>query len=248
MIQRWGLLLGALAMLCSEAWTQGESEGDLASDRPSESAAASLLPSGFGRAEIGGRMTWLTDAESGAQTFSYAAPLGVLRYGINEWVELRVGARFSGSVGAVDDAMLGAKLRLPGGFWGETKACYLVEANMDPSRGRGVNLKVPSAHRICVGTTISHHWSLTGNAGWLRDSGMSSWMGSLAVGRELGVQGWSGFVEPYLYSGAPLRINAGFQRQLPEEMQADICLGRNLTGPETQFEVNIGFTWTLARP
>ena len=114
MIQRWGLLLGTLAMLCGEAWTQGESEGDLASDRPSESAAASLLPAGFGRAEIGGRMTWLTDAESGAQTFSYAAPLGVLRYGMNEWVELRVGARFSGSVGAVDDAMLGAKLRLPG--------------------------------------------------------------------------------------------------------------------------------------
>lgn len=223
-------------------------QGDLATDRPSESAAATLLPAGFARAEVGGRLDWETVVASGEQTFSYAAPLGVVRYGLSDVLELRVGARFSQQVGAVDDAMVGAKVRLPGDFWGETDACYLVELNVDPARGWSPGQNVPSAHRLCVGTAIGHLWSVTGNAGWMRAAGASTWMGSLAVGRELGVQGWTGFVEPFVYSGAPLRVNAGFQRTLKDGWLADVAMGRNVGGDLAQFQVQIGLALTLTQP
>lgn len=246
MNRQWtGILISQMMMwmLLAPEITQGQ--GSLATDRPSESAAATLIPVGLSRAELGGIMNWLTENASGAQTFTYAAPLGILRYGVSHEIELRAGARFSQQVGAVDDAMLGAKLDLPGDFWGEVDACYLIEVNINPTRGWSPGQPIPSTHRLCLGTSLNTIWSITANAGWLRNAGESTWMTSLALARELGVQGWSGFIESYAYSGETPQANVGFQRQIENDMQLDVVLGRNFRGDVTDFIVGLGISMTL---
>jgi hypothetical protein len=223
----------------------GFAQGDLATDRPSESAAATLLPEGISRGEFGGWMNW-AEAESGAVDFGFAAPLGVLRYGLSPAFELRAGAQFNVQVGEVDNALLGAKVKLPGGFWGEFDACWLAEFNVNPNAGWRPGTPVPMQHRLCLGTAIGHDWAVTANAGWLRDAGQNNWMASCAISRTLGLQGWSGFVEPFMYSDSPVFLNLGFQRQLPKAMQCDVVFGRNLGGPTSDFTVGLGLSLTLS--
>ncbi|MGB1075317.1 MAG: hypothetical protein ACPGYK_03950 [Flavobacteriales bacterium] len=246
MNRKWkGILISQMTMciLLAPEFTQGQ--GSLATDRPTESAAATLLPVGLGRAELGGIMNWLTEDASGAQSFTYAAPLGILRYGISHAVELRAGARFSQQVGAVDDAMLGAKLNLPGDFWGEVDACYLIELNINPNKLWSPEQPIPSVHRLCLGTSWNTIWSITANAGWLRNAGESTWMASWVLGRELGVQGWSGFIESHAYTGETPQANFGFQRQIENDMQLDVVFGRNLGGDIKDFTVGMGLSLTL---
>ncbi len=220
-------------------------QGDLATDRPSESAAATLVPVGFGRAEIGGQLTWFT-LDTGEPGFTYAAPLGVLRYGVKDWLEFRAGAQFAQTLGEVDNAMLGAKLALPGEFWGDLDACWLVELGISPGASWAPGQGVPMAHRFCFGRSVGQLGSLTGNLGWSRAAGVSRWLGSLVLGRELGNQGWTGFVEPVISSDLGGQVNVVFQRVVDDAWHMDVVYGRDFQTGDVRF--GLGVSFSLAQP
>lgn len=219
-----------------------QAQGDIATDRPSESAAATVVPEGFGRAEIGGVMNWTTDAD-GLPGFSYSVPLGVMRYGVREGIELRAGARFAQQVGEVQDALLGAKLAIPGKFWGELDACWLAEFGLNPGATVSSLKGVPMSHRLCFGRSWGQLWSATSNVGWAKKADGSAWMASLAVSRVVGVQGWSAFVEPFAFQGTGASMNLGFQRVVDEAWMMDIVYGRNLATGDVQVGLGVSFTW-----
>jgi hypothetical protein len=217
-------------------------QGDIATDRPSESAAATVVPEGFGRAEIGGVMNWTTDAD-GLPGFSYSAPLGVMRYGVREGIELRAGARFAQQVGEVQDALLGAKLAVPGTFWGELEACWLAEFGLNPG-AQVTSLKgIPMSHRLCVGRSWGQLWSATSNLGWAKGADGSAWMASMVVSRVMGVQGWSAFLEPFAFQGAGASMNLGFQRTIDDTWMMDFVYGRHLETGDVQVGLGVSFTW-----
>ena len=219
-------------------------QGELATDRPSESAAATLVPSGFARAELGGQANWFTE-DSGIPGFSYSVPLGIIRYGLSEEWELRVGAQFAQQLGELQSAMVGAKYRLPGEFWGDVEACWLVELPLNPAQGISLSRDLPMAHRLCLGRTLGQLGSVTANAGWSLASGESTWMASAAFSRTLGNQGWSGFVEPFVYTAQPLRVNLGVQRTVNDSWMLDFVYGRNAENGDVQ--VGVGVSFTLAQ-
>lgn len=217
-------------------------QGDLATDRPSESAAATLVPEGFGRAEIGGVMNWTTDAD-GLPGFSYSAPLGVMRYGIREGIELRAGARFAQQIGQVQDALLGTKLAVPGKFWGQLDACYLAEFGLNPGATVSSVKGVPMSHRLCIGRSWGQLWSATSNVGWAKRADASAWMASVVVSRVVGVQGWSAFVEPFSVQGSGASMNVGFQRVLDDVWMMDFVYGRQFATGDVQVGLGVSFTW-----
>lgn len=229
-------LLGA-ELLVSGAFGQG----DLATDRPSESAAATLVPLGYMRAEVGGQMNWFTEPD-GNPGFSYAIPQGVIRYGLHERIELRLGARFAQVIGDVEQAMLGAKIHLPGSFWKKWDAAWLAELAINPAGGWSTGQRVPMSHRLCFGRPLGDLSSFSANAGWSMDNGISSWMSSMVLARELGRQGWVGFVEPYFFSGESLRLNLGFQREVAEDMLLDFVYGRHFESGDLQIGLGLSFT------
>ena len=216
-------------------------QGDLATDRPSESAAATLVPAGFGRAELGGQANWFTET-NGEPRFSYSVPLGILRYGLSEDWELRVGAQFAQQLGELQGAMVGAKYRIPGEFWGDVDACWLVELPINPAQGITLNGNLPMAHRLCLGRALGQLGSVTANGGWARSNGVSTWMASAAFARTLGHQGWSGFVEPFVYTAQPLRVNVGVQRTVNDSWMMDFVYGRNVETGDVQIGVGVSFT------
>lgn len=216
-------------------------QGDLATDRPSESAAATLVPGGVARAELGGQANWFTEA-AGEPGFSYSVPLGIVRYGLSENWELRVGAQFAQQLGELQGAMVGAKYRLPGEFWGDVDACWLVELPINPEQGISLSGDLPMAHRLCLGRALGQLGSVTANAGWSLASGESTWMASAAFSRTLGNQGWSGFVEPFVYTAQPLRVNLGVQRTVDDSWMMDFVYGRNVQMGDVQMGFGVSFT------
>ena len=229
----WGLGLIAFS---------ARAQGDLATDRPSESAAATLVPDGFARAELGGQANWFTEEATGEPGFSYSVPLGIVRYGLSEDWELRVGAQFAQQLGELQGAMLGAKYRLPGEFWGGVDACWLVELPISPQQGITLGGDLPMAHRLCVATALGQLGGVTANAGWARADGESTWMASAAFSRSLGNQGWSGFVEPFVYTDKPLGVNVGVQRTVNDSWMMDFVYGRNVETGDVQVGVGVSFT------
>ncbi len=232
----------ALAFLCAGIT---RAQGDIAPDRPSESAAATVVPEGFGRAEIGGVMNWTTDAD-GLPGFSYSAPLGVMRYGVREGIELRAGARFAQQVGQVQDAMLGAKFAVPGEFWGDWDACWLAEFGINPGAQVSSLKGVPMLHRLCMGRSWGQLWSATSNVGWSKKGDDSAWMASVVLSRVVGVQGWSAFVEPFAFQHAGASVNLGFQRVIDEAWMMDFVYGRHFATGDVQIGLGVSFTWADA--
>lgn len=236
----WKALVWITWCLGAGAYALGQ--GDIAPDRPTESVAATLVPEGFGRAEIGGRMNWTTD-EDGLPGFSYSAPLGVLRFGVQEHIELRAGARFAQQLGQVQDALLGAKLALPGEFWGEWDACWLAEFGINPGSSVSSLKGVPMSHRVCLGRSWGQLWSATSNVGWSKGTEDAAWMASVAVSRVVGVQGWSAFVEPFAFQHAGPSMNFGFQRLIDDAWMMDFVYGKNLANGDVQVGLGVSFTW-----
>ena len=224
----------------------GKAQGDVATDRPSESAAATLVPVGISRAELGAQMNWFTTPldEPG---FSYAVPIGIIRYGLQEGIELRVGAQFAQQLGELQSAMLGAKFQIPGKFWGQTDAAWLVELPINPRQGWATGQSLPMSHRLCIGHSLGDLSAVTGNAGWSISNGISTWMASMALSRPLGHQGWTGFIEPYLYSGNPVRFNAGAQLVLDNDLMVDFVYGRDFTSGDVMIGVGASFTLSSAK-
>ena len=84
------LLAFVFVLLSLSASAQSEFNGysDFA-ERPMETVSSSILPQGFGQIEAGGYAQWLTSDDDPVPEFSYAVPIGLIRYGWKERIELR---------------------------------------------------------------------------------------------------------------------------------------------------------------
>ena len=78
-----------------------------------ESISSAVIPNGSKQIEAGGYAQWLTIDDDPVPDFSYAVPIGLLRYGWKERVELRAGAQWAQSLGAPQQARLGDQMERP---------------------------------------------------------------------------------------------------------------------------------------
>lgn len=179
-------------------------------ERPMESISSAVVPAGQMQIEAGGYAQWFTPTDAQVPDFSYAVPIGLLRFGWKERVELRVGAQWSQSLGESQQAKVGFKWNL-----------------LSPKNGLGISLntefetslaeplswekQIPMDLRLCVDWDTFERWSIRSNLQLY--SGRIGW--SAAAIRATGRQGWSIMAETHwvplrgwnIHAGAFLAIN-----------------------------------------
>ena len=205
------LLALVFVLLSLSASAQSEVNGYSGfAERPMETVSSGILPQGLGQIEAGGYAQWLTSDDDPVPEFSYAVPIGLIRYGWKERVELRAGAQWAQSLGAPQQARFGVKWNaLP-----QKKGLGIsvnAEFETSASQGLSVGKAAPMDLRICADWNSFERWSARSNvrlyAGRLRFSaaamcraGRQGW--SLMAETEWdAVQGWN------FHAGAFLAVN-----------------------------------------
>ena len=106
-LNRLNRILCGIAAFAFASIATGQSAID--AEQPFAAHSAGTVPWGSTQIEAGGWLQWETLDGEEAETFSYAVPVGVIRYGFRERLEVRVGARFSQSLGEAEEARGGIK-------------------------------------------------------------------------------------------------------------------------------------------
>jgi len=179
-------------------------------DRPMESISSGVIPLGTTQIEAGGYAQWLTIDDAQVPDYSYAVPIGLIRYGWKKRIELRAGAQWGQSLGTPQQARVGLKWNaLPQ----KKNLGISVNAEFETTAAQGLSLggEVPLDLRVCADWNSFERWSARSNLmlyqGRLRFS--------VAANCTAGRQGWSLMAETKwdaaegwdLHVGAFLAIN-----------------------------------------
>ena len=224
-------ILSALFVLVLAAGVTGQSAID--TEQPFASNSAGTIPQGSTQFEVGGWLQWETPEGAQAEEFSYAVPVGIIRYGWRDRLEVRVGARFTESLGEAEEARGGIKWNIVP----ETerfRAAWISELEADLNRVTS-STRVPSRHRMCADWTDGKRWSARANWGlrWGADS--TEMVVSGAVARQVGWQGWTVFVEPVWRTVGGGRVHAGALLDIEEEAQINVGFERDVDTGDFRF-------------
>jgi hypothetical protein len=216
------LLTLVFVLLSLSASAQSEVNGysDFA-ERPMETVSSSIIPQGSGQIEAGGYAQWLTIGDAPVPDFSYAVPIGLIRYGWKERVELRAGAQWAQSLGAPQQARFGVKWNaMP-----QKKGLGIslnAEFETSLSQGLSVGKATPMDLRICADWNSYERWSARSNvrlyAGRLRFSAAAM----CTTGR----QGWSLMAETNWTTGQGWDLQAGAFLAINENSRFDFTYFR----------------------
>jgi hypothetical protein len=220
-----------IASLAFASISTGQSAID--AEQPFAAHSAGTVPWGSTQIEAGGWLQWETPDGEEAETFSYAVPTGVIRYGFRERLEVRVGARFSKSLGEAEEARGGIKWNIvPNADRFRVAWVSELEANLNRITS---STRVPSRHRICAEWTDANRWSARANWGvrWGADSTEMIIAG--AVARQVGWQGWTVFVEPMWQTIGGIRLHAGGILNVDEIAQVSVGIEQSLKNDAFRF-------------
>jgi hypothetical protein len=201
-----------LALACTASgFAQFDFDGasDLA-DRPMESISSGVIPPGAAQIEAGGYAQWQTVGDAQVPDYSYAVPIGLIRYGWKERIELRAGAQWAQSLGTPEQARVGLKWNaLPQ----KKNLGISVNAEFETTAEQGLSLgrEVPLDLRICADWNSFERWSARSNLILYQGRLMFSAAAMCTAGR----QGWSLMAETKwdpvegwnFHAGAFLAIN-----------------------------------------
>ena len=232
---------------------------ELVTDRPDQTESSATVPTGFWQVETG------TLYEEAADGDTVSAPTTLLRVGLDERLELRLGwdGWISASGDAPDgigDGELGAKLSLrPDAVPGPEVAILVGTSVPWGDSGLGSDRFDPAA-RLAVTHGIGDRASLAWNLGaeWQTEeegttrSTLSRALATVAVGFDL-VEDLGAFVElfattPLSASGdEELSFDAGVTWLLAPNLQLDAAAGFALSGPAPEQFLGVGITWRWPR-
>lgn len=246
-----------------------QSEPDLVTDRPDQTESASIVPRGRGQIEIGWSFT--QDDESGVDVETFEGPGTLLRLGVHDRAEIRIGwdgyvrqdvdfAALGGGSFTVDglgDMSLGAKFLLVEGSDHRPQVALLVESTVpvgddevtsdsyDPSFR--FNFAQDLDDRTGYGFNLGVEWQeVAGNSG-VEDA--ASFVYTAVLGRSL-TDRWGTFVEIYgseSIDGPDLpsvtALDGGFACLLRPNLQLDFAGGLGLSDSADDWFVGVGLSY-----
>jgi len=229
--------------------------GDLVTDRPDFTESSVVVGKGFWQLETGA--AYVGDAD-GARAF--AAPQALLRLGLTNRFELRLGA--SGflaerpTIGAEQtvggsDFEVGAKLTLLDEDRHGVALALIpivslpVGSEAFSSGGVDPTLKITWARELPNGFGLSGNVNVMSQSEEHMHLTREAW--SVSVGHDL-VLGWGGYAEVYGFSSlerdgkAAWTFNGGLTRGIGSDRQFDVTVGRGLTVAAPDWFVSAGFS------
>jgi hypothetical protein len=257
-----------LTVLLGSATVLGAQEVELVTDRPDQTESTAIVPRGHAQLELGA--TYEHEDELGLRAERWQLPGSLLRIGMNERLELRLGwdgwldeeLRFGGeraSESGFGDASFGAKLKLRRGE-GTSPAIALIAATTVP-----VGEDPFSSDRFdpAARLTVSHDFSSGIGLGWNvgvetateeTDGGahttLSTAVYTLAAGFPAGER-WGLFAEvfgdiPMSAEGGPAHtLDGGATYLLRPNLQLDAAAGVGLSddAPDWFAGVGVSMRW-----
>ncbi len=256
-------LAGALLLPSPPAGA--EEAAELVTDRPDQTESSVVVPRGSYQLELG--WTFSRDDDGGARVEVHELPGTLLRVGLSDKVELRLGwvgfidaeARFGGFTASEDgigDAELGVKIHLAEERGGRPEMALLLSTSVPSGDDGFTSDRFDPALRLALAHTLSERVSLGYNLG-------------LAFGSELGEDGeldtvsnafytvalgfglndrWGAFVElygdiPASASGGPANaFDGGFTYLVRDNLQLDVAAGVGLSDAAEDWFVGLGLS------
>ena len=242
-------LLAAAALVaatCIPVYAQ-ESTPELVTDRPDFTESSDVAGRGVVQFETGTTLEF----DGGARTLT--APLGLMRIGVSNRIEIRLSS--DGFVSGIDargvaDMEIGAKVRVfHSEKWGfdaavipmitvPTGSATMTTGAYDPT------LKLTYAKSLGAGFDLSGNFNVSRVTDGEDRFGQRAY--SVSVGHDLG-RGWGGFWEAYGFSrlekdgGAAWTFDTGVSHGAGANMQVDVEMGHGLTGAAPDWFVGAGF-------
>ncbi len=253
-------------MIC---WLAGSpapaDEPEMVSDRPDQTESPVVLPPGYVQLELGA--LYVRDDENGARFESIEAPGSLLRIGLDERIELRLGwagyvfaeSRIDGlkaDIEGVGDAELGAKIHLRNEAGGRPEIALLVATSVPVGDDELSSERFDPSLRLAFGHALSERVELGYNVAvaWASepdaDGGhttRSTYLYSMVLGLGLGER-WGTFVE--LYGEVPgtapgdpvLSFDTGLTFTVGPNVQLDVAGGFGLSEEADDWFVGAGLS------
>ena len=246
-VRRLVLACGLLLLPLVQANAEGAA--DLVTDRPDQTESSLVVPRGSYQLEVG--WTFTRDDEDSVRFESHEVPGSLLRVGLSDKIELRIGwtgfvdseLRFGGfkaSDDGIGDGELGAKIHLAEERGGRPEIALLVSTSVPIGDDAYTTDRFDPALRLALAHTLSERVSLGYNFGLAFESGvgddgdrdtLSNAFYTVALGFALSDR-WGAFVElygdvPASASGGPANaFDGGFTYLLRDNVQEARCRRR----------------------
>ncbi|RMH21396.1 MAG: transporter [Acidobacteria bacterium] len=244
-----------------------EGAGELVTDRPDQTESSVVVPPGYVQIEAG--WTFTRNDDGGARLEVHELPGTLVRIGVAERVELRIG--WSGLVfeelrgrdlpfvldqDGAGDAELGAKIYLGEERGARPEIALLVASSVPVGEDAFTTDAFDPSFRLSLAHTLSERLSLGYNLGmeWetgAGDDGRERTLGSAIYTLALGIglsERWGAFVElfgtaPTSAAGGPANsFDGGFTYLIRDNMQLDVAGGVGLSDAADDWFVGVGFS------
>lgn len=260
------LRLRTVMILCCllGAGAAAHAESELVTDRPDQTESAVTVAPGVFQLELGWTQT--RDDEDGVSVESWEAPGTLLRIGLAERVELRLGwtgfvdqeveiGRREASVDGLGDAEIGAKILLAEERGGRPQMAVLVGTSVPVGDDAFTSDRFDPALRLALSHTLSERLSLGYNLGVGLESEeldgerhtLSTYLYTVALGIGLSER-WGAFVE--LYGDLPgsaegddaHAFDGGLTYLLHDRLQLDLAAGVGLSDAAADHFIGLGLS------
>jgi len=246
----------AVLMICTVTLNAQTDKPDLVTDRPDQTEAPSLVPRGGLQIETG--FIYEKDKEENVEVTNYTYNTTLIKYGVNDNLELRFITEYLGERAKVDETSiskvqgfspiaLGVKLRIAEekGFWPQTS--MIGHINLESGSTEFAPEHTAADFRFTFAHTLSDKFALSYNLGaeWDGENPQATFLYTLSLGYgitdRLGV-----FVETYSFfpedNDADHRFDAGLTYKLTPVLQWDVSGGFGLSSNAPDSFISTGLS------
>lgn len=225
--------------------------GQIETDRPDQTEASSTVPINNLQLETG--FVW--EKTKNGDEKSFAGPSVLLRYSINEFIELRVFNQYEqfssldtdNKIAGLSDLELGVKLQLFKKDSCRTEIAFLSHAVIPTAKKSLSNESLGNISKLCVSHSMNSWFGVGYNLGYVYLGEQHSFVYSVALGFSI-TNKIGCYVEPYgSYTEAGYfesNFDGGLTYLLKQNLQLDASYGFGLNHNMNYF--SLGFSWNFA--
>lgn len=253
------ITLALLALSVAFAANAQTEKPEIITDRPDQTEAPNLIPKGSFQVETG--FVFENDRVDNVEISNFAYNTTLLKYGVNEFLELRFISEYLGEKIAVAEDQyskskgfsplaLGVKIKLADekGFW--PQAGFIGHINLKTGAEEYTPSYTAADFRFTFAHTLSDRFALSYNLGaeWNGETPEAAFLYTLSIAYvitdKLGV-----FAETYSFfpeeGKADNRADAGFTYKFSPVVQWDISGGIGLSSNAPDYFVSTGISFRL---
>jgi hypothetical protein len=232
---------------------------EMVTDRPDQTEAPSLVPTGGLQVETG--FIYEKDRSSGVNTTNYTYNTTLVKYGVNEFIELRLISEYLGQYVRISESQstkvkglsplaLGVKIKIAEEKGFAPKAAFIGHINLKTGSEAFNPSYTAVDFRFTFAHTLSDQFTLSYNLGaeWDGETPDATFLYTLSLVHLLTdkaglfVEGYSFFPEN---SKVDNRIDAGFTYKFTPVVQGDISAGLGISKNAPDYFLSTGISFRL---